>query len=766
MKILFPIFWALVVLGLIEVSNAATTRFDSVIANGSLSVGDTAAANSKAIVDLKSTTKGMLPPRMTTAQRDAITSPPTGLTLFNTDTNKLNAYNGTSWTEVGGGAGGLYAGGQNLITNNSWETDTTGWTASGGSYARTTTAAHIVPPGVGAASWDASASAQTLSATSVTVTANDGLSGRNGVLSCAVKTAATDLKLQVYDGSNVISANSATDVVTSSSAGFVRSSWNFIFPSSGTLTARFYAQSDSAIAYIDDCFFGLAEGFNVLEVSQATLIGQAYIDGAGSCQWSRTNTSMGAFTSDADCGTVVVEQNPGPGTISATDTDLPKFTVSNLPPGTYQVTVGVSSAWCAATAGCAIAINDGTTTSGNLGFGTNGESFEVLPATLRGVFVYTSVGSRTFEIYGQASTSTVNINPAYSGQRLTFSIYRFPTTAETAYRPEQVSWYVDATMDGANPSLGTADVSSFTEITHASLTLTPQSGSQAVGVMCSSTNAATAPSSSATTCAAGSESVGINFNIPKAGAYQVCWYGTHYSDVNNTGIVNGTLELIETPTNAQTLTLEGGTRINFGLSGPTVASSAITGNLPIANCSIFNWSSAGTKGVRLMYEQDVTATVNYSLIIADAAAASGQRNMRWTVTPVAQSMPMPILVGGVTSNSTGAERVERLLFGGTASGGEPATTCAASPCVVAAQSGSWVSSVTRTSTGIYPVTIAAGIFSAPPACTCTAGWSGVGSGGICAATGDSATAITVSTYANNGSGVQDNAVSVICMGPR
>ena len=196
---------------------------------------------------------------MTTTQRDNISSPTTGLTVYNTTTNKLNVYNGTAWVEAGGGAGGLYAGGQNLISNNSWEADTSGWTATGSSvYARTTTAADVVPPGIGAFTWDPSATGEFLNGTSVTITANDGLSGRNGVLSCAFKTAATDVKLQVYDGTNVISPNSATDVIPSSSAGFVSYSLNFIFPTSGTLTPRLASQSNAAIVKGDDCFWGLA----------------------------------------------------------------------------------------------------------------------------------------------------------------------------------------------------------------------------------------------------------------------------------------------------------------------------------------------------------------------------------------------------------------------------------------------------------------------------------------------------------------------------
>jgi hypothetical protein len=57
-----------------------------------------------AALEINGTTGGFLPPRLTTAQRDAIASPATGLTLFCTDctatdasTGVMQTYNGTTW---------------------------------------------------------------------------------------------------------------------------------------------------------------------------------------------------------------------------------------------------------------------------------------------------------------------------------------------------------------------------------------------------------------------------------------------------------------------------------------------------------------------------------------------------------------------------------------------------------------------------------------------------------------------------------------------
>lgn len=54
----------------------------------------TTTPNASAILDITSTSKGLLLPRLTTAQRDAIASPVSGLMVFNTTTNKVNIFVG------------------------------------------------------------------------------------------------------------------------------------------------------------------------------------------------------------------------------------------------------------------------------------------------------------------------------------------------------------------------------------------------------------------------------------------------------------------------------------------------------------------------------------------------------------------------------------------------------------------------------------------------------------------------------------------------
>ena len=67
---------------------------------------DGSAANATAMLDVSSTTKGFLPPRMTYAQRQAISSPATGLMIYCTDCGaggQAQVYNGSAWTNMIGG---------------------------------------------------------------------------------------------------------------------------------------------------------------------------------------------------------------------------------------------------------------------------------------------------------------------------------------------------------------------------------------------------------------------------------------------------------------------------------------------------------------------------------------------------------------------------------------------------------------------------------------------------------------------------------------
>lgn len=83
-------------------TTAVDTRM-TIDQNGHIGIG-TDAPDASALLDLSSTTLGLLFPRLTTTQRDAISSPAAGLMIYNTTTDTLDVYDG-SWAAVGGGGG-------------------------------------------------------------------------------------------------------------------------------------------------------------------------------------------------------------------------------------------------------------------------------------------------------------------------------------------------------------------------------------------------------------------------------------------------------------------------------------------------------------------------------------------------------------------------------------------------------------------------------------------------------------------------------------
>jgi len=84
---------------------------------------DGSSADGSAMLDVKSTDKGFLPPRMTQTQRDAISAPATGLVVYCTDcgdNGELQVYNGTTWTNMIGGEASQSTNVTNPTTGKIW----------------------------------------------------------------------------------------------------------------------------------------------------------------------------------------------------------------------------------------------------------------------------------------------------------------------------------------------------------------------------------------------------------------------------------------------------------------------------------------------------------------------------------------------------------------------------------------------------------------------------------------------------------------------
>lgn len=84
------------------------------VAQGSVGIGTVTPAAS-AILDVTSTNKGVLVPRLTLAQRNAVLAPANGLLIYNIADSKFNYWDGVKWAAVGEGL--TWFTGQGVPTN-------------------------------------------------------------------------------------------------------------------------------------------------------------------------------------------------------------------------------------------------------------------------------------------------------------------------------------------------------------------------------------------------------------------------------------------------------------------------------------------------------------------------------------------------------------------------------------------------------------------------------------------------------------------------
>ncbi len=106
-------------------------QFDAqaaLITTNSTKLTNVVAPSGSAAFRIDSVTGGFLGPRLTTIERDALSSPATGLEIFNTTAGKKQIYTGSAWQDVGSGSGGS----KNYITGGDGEQGAIGTTYADG----------------------------------------------------------------------------------------------------------------------------------------------------------------------------------------------------------------------------------------------------------------------------------------------------------------------------------------------------------------------------------------------------------------------------------------------------------------------------------------------------------------------------------------------------------------------------------------------------------------------------------------------------------
>lgn len=611
---------------------------------------------------------------------------------------------------------------ENKLKNSGWEPTkgTSSWTASGGTLTTTSTAANV-GRGSASGSWDSSAAAQTLTSSAVTITSGDGLSGQNVTASVFLKCATGSCahKLRLYDGTNVLSESA----ITSSTTGFVRTSVTGPAPASGTLSARLISVSaNEPILYIDDGYLGLSAGFNTFQLSQATLYGTASWVPVAACEWtSATDQAPANFAADADCNTPTTT-----GAASAPATKVPAITFASLPPGRYRfVAHGV---FLMATAGsqCNWRFSDGVNPTSPEVWGMSGSGNSISGGIAGDVTIANGQSNATYNIQatGNAAAATCNLRANNAMSPLEISVYRFPTSSEQAFRPDQVasSWSGFFNNDCLWPITQTGYTADFPVDTTCTFN---ERTNRNMGTVTSANNGTP-----------GSNLPGITFTPDAVKDYHACAAATVRADDN---IASGALQMID------------GAGTVIGDSAGTWTGASSRGQLTV--CGIYRATSVAPVTLRLRGKSQS------GVFNIDTNASSPTGPLSWTIIAINQSLPAPLLVGSVTQPGGGVMN----LVTGYFAGATLTSSCTASPCTLYNSTG--ITSVTRPAgAGIYHLNFPASSFSAMPNCWCNPSIGGAGYACAFDPANSSSTVIRLNIFVPTTGAGGDGAASFGCMG--
>jgi hypothetical protein len=572
-------------------------------------------------------------------------------------------------------------------------------------------------------------------------------------MSCNVKTptGTATHTFGTWDGTTYISYGTI-----GSAPNFSRSTFNFIFGAAGTTIAPqlLSVASNEPEIYIDDCFVADAALGNLSQISQAQFVGSIQWAPTASCFWVTNNSSWANYTNITACAGTARTITGG-----VTDASVglrPAVGVPNIGPGRYEIRAhGSFYKNSVANSACYYRISDGTTGSNPGTVSSN--SAESAAPYVSGEFSYsTGSASKTFDIQAFAATA-INCAIDAGVDGLELDVYYFPSQAQTVFK--------------ANAPAGPT----ITKLTSGSGTYTTPSGATLLHIRM---------------VGAGGGGAGGNTSGVAGGLGGNTTFGTSLLVAN--GGNGGKLALansgggtasIALPAIGTALTGGTGSAANLVTGGYSVggigaatsfggagggASPATAGASGIPNTGSGGGGGSGASGQYSgnggdagglvdAYISSPSASYTYSIGASGTAGtgafAGGTGGSGYIEITEYYGANAPVLIGSVTSNSSGAERTERLAV---------TAGCSSGTCAIGSQSGSWVSSVVWNSLGSYTVNLGAGMFSAAPTCLCTNITTGTRG---CATSSPTTGSFTVYTTVN-GTGLENDPFSVLCMGPR
>lgn len=498
----------------------------------------------------------------------------------------------------------------------------------------------------------------------------------------------TDGLIQAYIEQNSIAITSSPVLVSGAS------STSLNYPCGATATKVVLQSTADAAPIKVGIYSGLAT--NLSNVAQARYVGGIRWF-TSNCIWVNNASNSPLLPSaDSDCPTSPEID----GSAVAPGTKVPQVTFTGLTAGKKYVAsfIGGIIRYSANTS-ASVRINDGTNYTSGACYTDSALSL-FCPTSINHVFTASSssITISAHLIAGSGTASLAGLNA--SDNPVEIRLYEYPSSSEIAVRADLAAsfWtgYHDSTCGGwtrTNTAYGDFAADASCALTQLN----------AKNISCVAT---------------GSVLPAIACTFPRPGDYKVC--------LTTAG------------------TISAGANHSYQLTDGTTAQAWSSGYNSYSPNMCGTWQVTGTTKTFTLQGKSASGTVTMDAQGATATAV-------WSVEAITNNTPAPVLVGSVTSNSTGQERIERAYIVNSA--GTPG---------ISSQSGVWISSITDSGIGNYVANFVSGIWSAAPTCVMT-----------CASADSIPRTIHATTSsasftcddANTGSRIDDN-MEILCMGPR
>ena len=536
------------------------------------------------------------------------------------------------------------------------------------------------------------------------VTPTQSLSGTNMEAGAWVNTTMTTVTVCARVGGVTLTGSFCNTVPSTGVWTYV--SANFVGPASGSVGVAVVWTGTSGTINVDESYVGEARNLNL--VSQAQFMGSIVVSGC-SASWSTTSTTYAAFSPASGCTYTTS------GSAIAPSTNVPGIKFASLAPGNYLLqyegALGHSG-----NNYVYYQFSDGTNTSQEQSnMGDNATTSITWNGFTHNISYNTAQTNVTLQIYakvnsGSGSITGTNANPGV------IKVYYFPTQSQAA-----ISAAINTKWNNAGA------------VTIGATTTAPTKGTVSQDNFWWRRN-------------------GTNMDF-------------RYEYVQTAAGANGSGDYLFTIPTATGCTID--------TTALTANSSAINYNLTgaIGSGSILGLTSAGSPSTAIVYNStqfrltegpNTAATSSFIYVGSGSSNGLGAAQQSYAISgsvPCAGwgAVTAPILVGSVTSNSAGALHTEYVSV---------TSSCTSSPCTIASESSSWLTNITRNSTGNYNLVIPAGQFSAAPICICNTLTESINAITCDFSSTSTSTSVSFATFLTATGAVTDANFNLICMGAR